>query len=180
MIHDAKQKYFTPNAFQTFESFLWRLITDIRARFTFCEGFRSLRRDGTAGKQIAKAKAKVSLSDDLWLRELLKSYCLPLTSSLHTSLFISSLCRSPICWGGFLSLPLDICLFDYCAQLNIKRDLFLSLPFHFLCLFNKNVIYHVRWMERDAGRLRQRETSKIIRAHYRQALAPPPLMPSRA
>lgn len=28
-------------------------------------------------------------------------------------------------------------------------------------------------MERDAGRLRQRETSKIIRAHYRQALASP-------
>lgn len=89
MIHDSKQKYFTANAFQTFESFLWRLITDIRARFTFCEGFSDATVHGIAGKQIAKAKAKVSLSDDLWLRKLLKSYCLPLTSSLHTSLFIS-------------------------------------------------------------------------------------------
>lgn len=98
----------------------------------------------------------------------------------HFFIYLSSLCCSPICWGGFLSLPLDICLFDYCAQLNIKRDLFLSFPFHFLCLFNKNVIYHVRWMKRDSGRLRQWETWKIIRAHYRQALAPPPLMPSWA
>lgn len=68
---------------------------------------------------------------------LIPSICLSLLALFPSSPPLGLFAR------GFSSLPLDICLFDYCAQLNIKRDLFLSF-FIFLCLFNKNVIYHVR------------------------------------
>lgn len=78
--------------------------------------------------------------------------CLPPTS-LRTLIYLSPLSRLNVC-RGFQSLTLDICLFDYSAQLNIKRDLFPSF-FIFLFLFNKNVIYHVLREEREDTRLLQ-------------------------
>lgn len=61
-----------------------------------------------------------------------KSCCLPMTFT--QTLIYLSLCFSsaPTVYRGFLSLPLDICLFDYFAQLNIKRDLFLSFVHFFM------------------------------------------------
>lgn len=47
-------------------------------------------------------------------------------------------------FSSFPSHPLDICLFDYCTQFNIKRKIyFLTFLTAFSCLFNKFLIYHV-------------------------------------